>query len=209
MASECCSERNFSLSSQQRQQPIRGDDFTAPATTEDLSGCIKRATRHADGLGLEERLDRFGMATKEMKDDGNCQFRSLAFSLFGDQDYHAVVRQATIGYMRQNLNRFQALFESESELETYLAKMAQDRTWGDELTLFAAVQAYGCVAHIITSEAENWYLIYDAISKKGASNNACYPEGCTAPQTGKRVFLSYVSQIHYNALVPRHMDDVD
>ena len=43
--------------------------------------------------------------------------------------------------------------------------MSKDRHWGDELTLRAAVEAYSCIAHIISSEEQNWYLVYTPESK--------------------------------------------
>ena len=45
-----------------------------------------------------------------------------------------------------------------SEYALFLQNMAQDKTWGDELTLKAAADEFNVVIHIITSEKENWYL---------------------------------------------------
>merc|ERR1719454_1469086 len=45
---------------------------------------------------LEERLESFNSKTMEMEGDGNCQFRSFAFNLFGDQAHHAEVRKSAV-----------------------------------------------------------------------------------------------------------------
>jgi hypothetical protein len=186
---------------------MQGGGSIAANTTVDLMRGIKTATQYGDGLCLEDRLESFDLKTEEMKDDGNCQFRSLAFNLFGDQSYHAVVRKAVVEYMRQYSGKFSALFESQSEFETYLTEMANDQTWGDEMTLFAAVQVYDCVAHVITSEKEHWYLIYEPLKSKQSGGIRCCPEGLSPPKRGKRLFLSYISPIHYNALIPRQLPD--
>merc|ERR1712151_1085940 len=124
----------------------------------------------------------FGLTAVKMKGDGNCQFRALAFNLFRSQAYHATVRKAAIEHMRQHSDFFGTLFETGAEFEKYLASMAKDRTWGDELTLRAVVEAYRCVAHLVTSEAANWYLVYqpDPKSDKNATKPEC-PKGTLIP----------------------------
>lgn len=91
-------------------------------------------------------------------------------------------------------------FDGEGELKRYLKQMSRARTWGDELTLRAVVEAYGCVAHVVTSEPANWYLVYSPESGDDRPTPPC-PKGAKAPRAGKEVFLSYVSPIHYNAIV--------
>merc|ERR1712039_87522 len=151
---------------------------------------------------MGERLQSVGMRMKTCEGDGNCQFRSLAFNLFGGQNHHAVVRQAAVAYLKKRKDLFGVLFEDASEFKSYVKDMAQNHTWGDELTLRAVVDAYGCEAHVITSEPANWYLVYQpeepgSLDKKVA---VC-PKGLPLPQPGKQVFLSYISPVHYNAVV--------
>eukprot|EP00929_Paragymnodinium_shiwhaense_P070021 TRINITY_DN35405_c0_g1_i1.p1 TRINITY_DN35405_c0_g1~~TRINITY_DN35405_c0_g1_i1.p1 ORF type:complete len:340 (+),score=29.93 TRINITY_DN35405_c0_g1_i1:138-1022(+) len=158
------------------------------------------------GLGchasLEERLRTFGMKTKVMQGDGNCQFRSFAFNLFGEQAHHACTRQAAVAQMKKHQDFFGTLFESSREFKAYLKDMSRDRTWGDELTLRAVVEAYGCEAHVITSEPANWYLVYrPESSEKPDPKVAICPRGMDCPKPGRRAFLAYVSPVHYNAMV--------
>merc|ERR1712176_459290 len=101
-------------------------------------------------VDLEDRLKSFGTQTMVMEGDGNCQFRSLAFNLFGSQRHHAVTRQCVVEHMKRNADFFRVFFEDETEFQEYLTSLGQSRYWGDELTLRAAVEAYGCVAHVIT-----------------------------------------------------------
>ena len=88
----------------------------------------------------------------------HCQFRALADQLLGSQQHHAVVRAAAVAHMRAASNFFGMFFEDAEELSSYLSEMSLSRTWGDELTLRASVEAFGCVAHVVTSEDANWYL---------------------------------------------------
>merc|ERR1712151_33748 len=68
---------------------------------------IKAAAEGENRLhGLKERLQSVGMRMKTCEGDGNCQFRSLAFNLFGAQSHHAVVRQAAVAYLKKKKDFF-------------------------------------------------------------------------------------------------------
>jgi len=161
---------------------------------------------HAQGAGLLlERLHSLGMASVEMEGDGNCQFRALADQLFGSQEYHAVVRALAIAHMRSQSDFFSMFYESPSEFNAYLKDMARNRTWGEELTLRASVEAFGCKAHVITSEGANWYLVYtpETPPDEQVLAKACAKYRLKPPKQNKEVFINYISPIHYNAIEAR------
>mmetsp|Transcript_58242 Transcript_58242/g.154845 ORF Transcript_58242/g.154845 Transcript_58242/m.154845 type:complete len:148 (+) Transcript_58242:76-519(+) len=136
-----------------------------------------------------------------MEGDGNCQFRAMAFNLFGSQSHHATVRQAACAHMQKEAEFFSIFFDGDAEFGNYMRDMKRNRTWGDELTLRAVVEAYCCEAHVVTSEPANWYLVYSPETTEVNAKVAAVPRGCALPQKGKQVFLSYISPVHYNAVV--------
>ena len=152
--------------------------------------------------GLKERLHSLGLESVEMEGDGNCQFRAFADQLFGSQQHHDLVRKQAIAHMRASADFFGIYFESEREFDAYMRDMARSRTWGDELTLRACVEAFGCIAHVITSESANWYLMYtpESTPDETALAQACARKRLAAPKAKKEVFVSYISPIHYNAI---------
>ena len=81
-----------------------------------------------------------------------------------------------------------AIYFEEGEFALYLARMEQNRTWGDELTLRAAADRFRCTVHVITSTVENWHLRY-------------VPEGAAS---AKLLFLTYIAPVHYNS-IERHV----
>merc|ERR1719188_2737915 len=106
--------------------------------------------------------------------------------------------------MKRNADFFRMFFEDETEFQEYLTSMGQSRYWGDELTLRAAVEAYGCVAHVITSEAANWYLVYESEQQEPADPEiAMCPKEVPRPKARKSIFISYLSPIHYNAILAK------
>ena len=66
----------------------------------------------------------------------------------------------------------------------------------DELTLRAACDCFGCVAHVVTTEHENWLLNYcpSSLDETDVSTGGAPPEGV------RELFLTYVSPIHYNVI---------
>ena len=102
----------------------------------------KRRKVHAAKIGasvtvLKQRLSYYGLHMLQVGGDGNCQFRSASQQLFGTEAHHGYVRQQAVEYMRSHKALFSGFCADAVEFERYLARMARDRTWGDELTLRA------------------------------------------------------------------------
>lgn len=134
---------------------------------------------------LMQRLAFLGLRSLKMEDDGNCQFRALAFELFQSQDYHAHVRQRIVGYLETHAPQFQDFVD---DFPGYVESMRRDRTWGDEITLQACCDEFNVEIHLITTETDNFHLSYT-------------PRGDSSSQH-RMLFLSYVAPIHYNVVVP-------
>jgi hypothetical protein len=149
---------------------------------------VSRKSRSAlrDGIVLlSKRCDAIGACVVEMDDDGNCQFRALAHELYGDQAHHGHVRRRVIARLRAREPEYRPYVGDGVKWLMYLERMARSCCWGDEVTLRAAAEAYSCVVHVLTSEAENWLLHYGAEQ---------------ASEHSRECFLSYVSPIHYNVV---------
>merc|ERR1711862_357926 len=101
---------------------------------------------------LNQRLDFLKLKLVIMEDDGNCQFRALSHELYGHQQWHATVRALVVEHMRINPEQYSMYIGTDAEWQQYLQKMAMSRTWGDELTLRAAVDVFGVTVHCVTSE---------------------------------------------------------
>ena len=91
--------------------------------------------------------------------------------------------------MRMHQDAFAPFVGSDEDFRIYLSDMEKEKTWGDELTLRAAADAFNIKIHIITTESENYLLHYD-------------PESVGTTAVKRHVFLSYVSPIHYNTIAP-------
>ena len=147
----------------------------------------RRERVESDKGALDARLTRLGMRRVAMEGDGNCQFRSIAHNVFKDQERYAEVRALATAHIEERMEYFQIYFENARAFRVWLVGMKRDRTWGDELTLRAAVDAFGMRVHVVQSTEQNWYLLYEPEEQK----------------TKRSAFISYVSPVHYDALAER------
>ena len=146
---------------------------------------------HNSAAKLTRRLERLSLPVRRCRGDGNCQFRAISYVLFDTEEHHGRVREASVAYLRANASEYAAFVGSEG-LREYLVNMGRRGTWGDELTLCGAANAFDCVIHVITSEKQNWYLQY--WPKEGKEGSAC--KGVYK----REVFLAYTFPLHYDAV---------
>ncbi len=146
---------------------------------------------HAGGAArLAARLAALGLALCAVDGDGNCQFRALALTLHGSAERHAAARAAVVAHLRRRADVFAPLFESPRAYRLFCDDMARDATWGDELTLAAAAEAFGVEVHVLQSTPANWHLCY-----------VPQPAQAAQPRATRRVFVAYVAPVHYDAIV--------
>lgn len=139
---------------------------------------------------LSQRLAFCGLVEAQISGDGNCQFRSISYQLFGTQAHHAHVRARACAHMRANREEYEIFFEP-GEFDEWLESMSELKKWGDELTLRAAADAFRCMIHVIQSTPENWHLTY-------------VPAG---GEPVRRLVVTYVAPIHYNSVTREFASD--
>ncbi|GAX82472.1 hypothetical protein CEUSTIGMA_g9899.t1 [Chlamydomonas eustigma] len=137
----------------------------------------------SQGRQLRERLDRLHLDMIKICMDGNCQFRALSLELFDTQEKHEEVRVKVIQYIKDNREEFVAFLGE--DFDSYIEGMSKQGTWGDELTLRSAADAYNAVVRCISSMSTAWYISYEPKEPKGAT---------------KELFWGYIAPYHYNGL---------
>ncbi|XP_061184345.1 uncharacterized protein LOC133192343 [Saccostrea echinata] len=92
-----------------------------------------------------EYLGVFGLFRQPIIGDGNCLFRAISLSLFGDQDHHLELRETAINEIQQNLNEFRMSFYHDSdnmpmtdqEIEIELNNLRQFGTYAGQECILA------------------------------------------------------------------------
>lgn len=101
----------------------------APLSTQDHAGADqswtvagKHGTRRSARVAgikqqpftLKDAADSLQLVYVNIKGDGNCLVRGVARRVYGDEDYHAPVREAGVAMGRLHLEQYAPFFESEA-----------------------------------------------------------------------------------------------
>ena len=146
----------------------------------------------ADRSRLLLRLKFYGLREYAVVGDGNCQFRALAHQLCGVEERHAPIRELVAAQLKAGRPAY-AEFVGSQDYDAYVSQMSRDGTWGDHVTLQAAVDALNVEVAMVTSFADNQSVVSvqpTAWAKKGV------PEG-----EGRRtLWLSFWAEVHYGSI---------
>ena len=173
------------------------DDLGGVWLSNHLSDPAAAAAADAADKERERRRVQFGLALQatnmglyEVAPDGACMFRALSVHLYGDDQFHAIVRDACLEYMQIRRAHFAPFVDDgEGTFGEYMLRMAAHGSWGGQHELQAACQLYGraVVLHV-----------YDQVSgvRQQTLNEQAKGGDLTAFD------LSYFSGNHYDAAVP-------
>uniref|UniRef100_A0A1D1ZRD3 OTU domain-containing protein n=1 Tax=Auxenochlorella protothecoides TaxID=3075 RepID=A0A1D1ZRD3_AUXPR len=137
---------------------------------------------------LRARLRKLSLDLHIMEGDGNCQFRSVAHSVYGSQEQHMRVRRAAIMHMRRCPDEFRAFLGS--DFDAYLASMSESGVWGDELTLRAISNAL-CITISVVIGATQMVRYIPTDYRQGKTVRRMWV-GRTDAWTGNRAGLVWV-----------------
>jgi OTU-like cysteine protease len=115
----------------------------------------------------------------DMAPDGNCLFRAISHQVYGDQDWHHIVRARCVEYLRNQLAFYEQWMADDPE--TYLSNMDKDAVWGGHIEIQAMSELYGRPVYIYAYSSEPRVV--------GVQPNGAVP-----------IRVSYHGQ-HYNAVL--------
>lgn len=142
------------------------------------------ATHAARAAAFEEAMKRRGFALRRMAPDGNCLFRAVSESVYGDAEMHAYVRQLCVEHMRKECAHFSRYVTQ--DFSSYLERKARLGVHGNNVEMAALSEMY-CRP----------LLVYQ---------HSTEPINTFQPQEGGAggqppIHLSYEGGRHYNALI--------
>ena len=100
---------------------------------------------------------------------------------------------AVVARLRADADIYGQLVEDAAAFAAYCDDMAHDGTWGDELTLAAAADAFGVEVHVVQDTAANWHVAYAPTHAEDEDEDA-------PPRKTRRVFVAYTAPVHYDAI---------
>jgi OTU domain-containing protein 5 len=129
------------------------------------------------------------MQVVHVEGDGNCMFRSVSHQVYGTDTHHPMLRQATAAYMLAERAYFSGWVAD--DFGSYVARLSQNGTWGDDPELQALSELYD-------RPVEVW--MHDPVSGAKVLKRLHEAREGVAP-----IRLSYYGGGHYDSIVgPGH-----
>ncbi|KAK2105238.1 OTU domain-containing protein 1 [Saguinus oedipus] len=119
--------------------------------------------------------------------DGNCLYRAVSKTVYGDQSLHRELREQTVHYIADHLDHFNPLIEG--DVGEFLIAAAQDGAWAGYPELLAMGQMLNVNIHLTTGGRLESPTVSTMIHYLG-------PEDSLRPS----IWLSWLSNGHYDAV---------
>lgn len=115
--------------------------------------------------------------TVAMRGDGNCLFRTLSYIVFGVQNFHSVVRDTLVSFMKENQNIMRHATREPVKQYLQSSKMETDETWGTEVEIFAFATITTTTVYVYSMYGkERKWLEYKPLSGNPTSRKAVFIE---------------------------------
>lgn len=134
---------------------------------------------------------------KEMKGDGNCMFRAFADQIYGDEEYHEIIREKCMDYLQVEKKFFSQFIEDgEKEFDNYVNMKRKLGVWGDDVELQALSEIYNRPIEIYSGSDKPLKTFHENkndfnLKNKDNKNSKIQP-----------IRISYHGNKHYNSIIP-------
>lgn len=132
----------------------------------------------------EELWSELGICIKLVGEDGSCLFRSVAHQIYGDEEFHGIVRQHCCDYLMKNKDYFQNYLTSGEDIAEYIRRKRIAGIFGNHLEVQAMSEMYNRPFEVY----EYSTLPLHCISRR--TENTCH----------NPIRVSYHRKCHFNSL---------
>lgn len=133
--------------------------------------------------------------------DGNCLYRAIAQAVYTDDEYHEVLREATVNYIANNIDEFKRIIEE--PVVEFLSKAGQDGEWAGYPEILAMTRLLninislttgGSLKNTQVNTTCHFYYDDSEDSENPKDKKLLRQKSCTRPT----VWLSWLTSGHYD-----------
>ncbi|XP_004380590.1 OTU domain-containing protein 1 [Trichechus manatus latirostris] len=173
--------------------PTRSGEAASRSAAE--SGIVSRSDPRDEKLALYlaevEKQDKYLRQRNKYRfhiiPDGNCLYRAVSKTVYGNQSLHRELREQTVHYIADHLDHFSPLIEG--DVGEFIIAAAQDGAWAGYPELLAMGQMLNVNIHLTTGGRLESPTVSTMIHYLG-------PEDSLRPS----IWLSWLSNGHYDAV---------
>ncbi|XP_006869965.1 PREDICTED: OTU domain-containing protein 1 [Chrysochloris asiatica] len=175
------------------EPPSRSGEVAPSCAAE--AGVVSRSDPRDEKLALYlaevEKQDKYLRQRNKYRfhiiPDGNCLYRAISKTVYGDQSLHRELREQTVHYIADHLDHFSPLIEG--DVGEFIIAAAQDGAWAGYPELLAMGQMLNVNIHLTTGGRFESPTVSTMIHYLG-------PEDSLRPS----IWLSWLSNGHYDAV---------
>ena len=151
---------------------------------------------------IKNKLEKLDFFIKKIGGDGNCMFRAVSDQIYGNEDYHGIIREKCMKYLLIERQFFSQFVEGgDKEFDNYINMKSQSGVWGDDVELQAISEIYNRPIEIYSGSDKPLKTFHENVKefnlKKENEDNKEEKIEITP------IRISYHGHEHYNSIIPR------
>ena len=92
---------------------------------------------------IKDNLEKLNFFIKKIEGDGNCMFRAVSDQIYGNEEYHYIIREKCMKYLLIERKFFSQFVEGgDKEFDNYINMKSKLGVWGDDVELQAISEIY-------------------------------------------------------------------
>ena len=148
---------------------------------------------------IKINLEKLNFFIKKMEGDGNCMFRAVSDQIYGNEDYHNIIREKCMKYLLIEKKFFSQFIEGgEKEFDNYVNMKSKSGVWGDDVELQAISEIYNRPIEIYCGLDKPLKTFHENINEFNMKKNDNKEVVIISP-----IRISYHGNEHYNSIIPR------
>jgi OTU domain-containing protein 5 len=152
---------------------------------------------------IKNNIEKLHFFIKKMKGDGNCMFRAVSDQIYGNEDYHDIIREKCMDYLLIEREFFSQFVEGgNKEFDNYINMKRKSGVWGDDIELQAISEIYNRPIEIYSGSNKPLKTFHENVKEFNLKDES---------DKNKKYFISpirvsYHGKEHYNSVVPTKFD---
>ena len=152
---------------------------------------------------IKTNIEKLHFFIKKMEGDGNCMFRAVSDQVYGNEDFHNIIREKCMDYLLIEREFFSQFVEGgDKKFDNYINMKRKFGVWGDDVELQAISELYNRPIEIYSGSNKPLKTFHENIKEynlkeKNEQNNRIK----ISP-----IRISYHGKEHYNSVVPTKFD---
>ena len=152
---------------------------------------------------IKKNIEKLHFFIKKMGRDGNCMFRAVSDQVYGNEDYHYIIREKCMDYLLIERDFFSQFIEGgNKEFDNYINMKRKSGVWGDDVELQAISEIYNRPIEIYSGSNKPLKTFHENIKEFNLKDEK---------EENKKIKISpirvsYHGKEHYNSVVPTKFD---